>query len=88
MIMDPMAAKVMMELLGVLKLATIFSFVLAIIWVNRHYKARRAQAGVLADEEKATLDDLARIAGKLDERVGTLEKILDAEQPKWRDTAA
>lgn len=78
---------ILMEFVGVLKLATIFSFVLAIIWVNRHYKARRVQASVLADEEKQTLDDLARIAGKLEDRVVTLEKILDAEQPKWRENA-
>ncbi|MDX2142456.1 MAG: envelope stress response membrane protein PspB [Rhodospirillaceae bacterium] len=83
-----MSTAVMLEFLGVLKLATIFSFVLAIIWINRHYRARKAQASVLADEEKQTLDDLSRVAAKLEERVGTLEKILDAEQPKWRDHAA
>jgi phage shock protein B len=86
--MDPIFAKVMMEALDVLKIATFFAFILAIIWVNRHYRTKRAQAGVLAEEEKATLEDMARVAVKLEDRVATLEKILDSEQPKWRDTAA
>jgi phage shock protein B len=81
-------AELLSEFLHILKLATIFSFVLAIIWINRHYRAKKAQAGTLAENEKATLEDLGRVAGKLEDRVATLEKILDAEQPKWRDHAA
>ena len=72
----------------VVKLATIFAFVLAIIWMGRHYKSRRHESKLLSDEERQTLDDLARIAGKLEDRVITLEKILDADDPKWRDRAA
>jgi phage shock protein B len=86
--MDPTAADLLGEVLGVLKLATIFSFVLAIIWINRHYRAKKAQAGILAEDEKAALEDLTKVAEKLEGRVATLEKILDAEQPKWRDHAA
>jgi phage shock protein B len=86
--MDPIFAGVMREALEVLKIATIFAFILAIIWVNRHYRAKKAMAGTLAEEEKATLEDLSRVAVKLEERVATLEKILDGEQPKWRETAA
>ncbi len=72
----------------VVKLATIFAFVLAIIWMNRHYKSRRTEAKMLSEEEHQTLADLARIAEKLESRVATLEKILDADDPKWRENAA
>ncbi len=72
----------------VIKLATIFAFVLGILWMNRHYKSRRNDAKNLSEEERQTLDDLARIAGRLEDRVVTLEKILDADDPKWRDRAA
>ncbi len=83
---DPTVA--MIEFMGILKLATIFAFVLAIIWLKHYRNNRKAEIAILAEDEKATLEELGRIATKLDERVGTLEKILDSEQPKWRDTAA
>jgi phage shock protein B len=76
------------ELLSFLKLATIFAFILVVIWLNKHYKVRKAEAGSLAVEEKQALEGLARTAERMDQRLGTLEKILDAEDPKWRDRAA
>jgi phage shock protein B len=72
----------------VIKLATIFAFILGTIWMSRHFKSRRHETKLLSEEERQTLDDLARVAGKLEERVATLEKILDADDPKWRDRAA
>lgn len=86
--MDPTSTVIAVKFFEVLKLATIFAFVLAIIWMGHYRKTKKAQAGLLAEEEHATLEDLSRIAVKLEERVNTLEKILDSEQPKWRDTAA
>ncbi|MBL8643888.1 MAG: envelope stress response membrane protein PspB [Rhodospirillaceae bacterium] len=80
--------KVAIEFFGVIKLATIFAFVLGVIWMSRHFKSRKSEAKLLSEEERQTLDDLARIAGKLEDRVATLEKILDADHPNWRDRAA
>jgi len=77
-----------MKFFEVVKLATIFAFILGIIWMSRHFKTRKVEAKLLSDEEKQTLDDLVRIATKLEDRVITLEKILDADDPKWRDKAA
>jgi phage shock protein B len=79
---------VLMEFMSVLKLATIFAFVLAIIWLKHYRNNRKAEISILAEDEKAALEDLVRIATKLEERVATLEKILDSEQPKWRDSQA
>jgi phage shock protein B len=79
---------VLMEFMSVLKLATIFAFVLAIIWLKHYRNNRKAEISILAEDEKAALEDLVRIATKLEERVVTLEKILDSEQPKWRDSQA
>lgn len=81
-----MATEVMMEFMTVLKLATIFAFVLGIIWLKHYRTTRKAEISILADEEKAALADLTRVATKLEERVATLEKILDSEQPKWRES--
>jgi phage shock protein B len=78
----------LLEFISVLKLATIFAFVLAIIWLKHYRNNRKAEIGILAEDEKAALAELSRVAAKLEERVATLEKILDSEQPKWRDTSA
>ena len=86
--MDPTTIVIATKFFEVLKLATIFAFVLAIIWLRHYSRTKKSQVGMLAEDERAALEDLTRIAGKLDERVGTLEKILDADDPKWRDRAA
>jgi phage shock protein B len=76
------------EFFEVIELATIFAFILALVWMGRHFKHKRSESQHLSAEERQTLDDLARIAERLEDRVVTLEKILDADDPKWRDRAA
>jgi phage shock protein B len=71
--------------LHLLQLATIFVFVLGIIWINRRYGTRKREAAMLTEQEQMTLDQLARIAEKMEQRLATLEKILDAEQPAWKE---
>jgi phage shock protein B len=75
-------------LMSFFKLATIFAFVLAVMWLKHYRNNRKAEISILAEDEKAALHDLTRVATKLEERIVTLEKILDSEQPKWRDTSA
>lgn len=86
--MDATTTVIAVKFFEVLKLATIFAFVLAIIWMSHYRKTKKAQIGMLAEDERAALEDLTRIATKLEERVVTLEKILDSDDPKWRDRAA
>jgi phage shock protein B len=76
---------IMLGFFGVLKLATILVFVLSIIWINRRYGTRKREAAILNEQEQGSLDQLLRIAEKMEDRLGTLEKILDAEQPKWKE---
>lgn len=50
------------------------------------YKERyRAQQSNIGDAEAERLQELSRIADTLNERVSTLEAILDAEVPDWRE---
>ncbi len=77
--------EVMVAFLGVVKLATIFAFVLAIIWINRRYGTRKREAGILIEQEQDTLAQLTRVADKMEQRLDTLEKILDADTPKWKE---
>ena len=76
---------IMLGFFGVLKLATVFVFILAIVWINRRYGTRKREAAILNEQEQGSLDQLVRIAEKMEDRLGTLEKILDAEHPKWKE---
>jgi phage shock protein B len=77
--------EVAVAFLGVVKLATIFAFVLAIIWVRSRYGTRKREASMLIEQEQDTLVQLAKVADKMEQRLDTLEKILDAEHPKWKE---
>ena len=71
--------------IDLLELATIFLFVLAIIWINRRYGARKREAAMLTEQENGALDQLLRTAEKMERRLATLEQILDADHPTWKE---
>lgn len=63
----------------------IFLVFVAPIWLIMHYRAKRQMNQGLSKEEYATLQDLADRADKMADRIHTLESILDAEAPHWKD---
>ncbi len=62
----------------------IFMLVVAPLWLALHYRSSRKASDGLSDEELQTLNELAQKAERLQHRVATLEKILDAESSDWR----
>lgn len=62
----------------------LFMIFVAPIWVIMHYRSKNKMGQGLSDQELAQLNDLARRAEKMADRIKTLEAILDAESPKWR----
>ena len=56
-----------------------------IIWIVMHYKYRGKQTSGFTQEESRQLHELLAIADTMAERIKTLESILDAETPDWRD---
>ncbi len=66
--------------------AIVFMVFVAPLWIILHYRAQRRQAENVGAEERATIETMTRVAERLEERVATLEKILDVEQPRWRQT--
>ncbi|MDT8399238.1 MAG: envelope stress response membrane protein PspB [Pseudomonadales bacterium] len=56
-----------------------------IVWVVMHYRSRNKSASGFDEEELKQLEELSRIADSMAERIKTLESILDAETPEWRD---
>lgn len=66
-------------------LAVLFTVVVAPIWIIFHYITKwRSQRGLSAQDERM-LAELWEIANRLEGRIHTLERVLDAEAPDWRN---
>ncbi|GLX77396.1 phage shock protein B [Thalassotalea insulae] len=63
----------------------IFMLVVAPIWLILHYRSKRQISQGLTEEEYIQLSELSELADKMADRIKTLEAILDAETPDWRD---
>ncbi|MGX5914254.1 envelope stress response membrane protein PspB [Aliidiomarina sp. Khilg15.8] len=62
----------------------IFMIFVAPIWVILHYRSKSKMNSGLNENEASSLQALARQAERMQERVKTLEAILDAEHGNWR----
>ncbi|NQZ83116.1 MAG: envelope stress response membrane protein PspB [Colwellia sp.] len=63
----------------------IFMIVVAPIWLILHYRSKRQISQGFSEEEYIQLSDLSELADKMADRIKTLEAILDAETPDWRN---
>jgi phage shock protein B len=63
----------------------IFMLLVAPIWLILHYRSKRQISQGFSEEEYTQLSDLSELADKMTERIKTLEAILDAETPEWRN---
>ena len=63
----------------------IFMVVVAPVWLVLHYKSQSKMNRGLTEDESETLVKLTQQAQRMSDRVTTLEKILDAEVPDWRE---
>lgn len=64
--------------------AVLFLIFVAPIWIIMHYRSKRRSEGMLTEDERTDLEQLASSAEAMRERIETLESILDAETPDWR----
>jgi phage shock protein B len=58
--------------------------VLGPIWIVFHYKHKARAGQQLSASETALVESLGATAQKLEQRVATLERVLDVEVPAWR----
>jgi len=58
--------------------------VVAPTWIVFHYLTRWRGTKTISGEDEKLLQDLWQSAEKIEKRLGSLEKILDAESPNWR----
>jgi phage shock protein B len=63
----------------------LFMLFVAPLWLLLHYRSKRKTADGLSDEDLQMLNTLSSKAERLQNRVETLEKILDSEAPRWRN---
>lgn len=57
-------------------------------WIIFHYVTQWKKAGSLTGEDERLLDDLHETARRLDDRMQTIERIMTAENPGWRQLGA
>ncbi len=63
----------------------IFMIIVAPIWLILHYRSKKQVSQGLSQEEYIQLSELSEIADNMADRIQTLEAILDAETPNWRN---
>ena len=68
-------------MVGGLALITIF---VALPWIILHYVTKWRQVKTLTDSDEKLLDELHDAARRLDDRLCTIERIMTAENPNWR----
>ena len=53
-------------------------------WLVFHYVTKWKAQATLTTEDENLLDELHELARRLDDRMRTIERIIDAENPAWR----
>ena len=76
----------MMVFLEMLVFVPLMAFIVIVapVWIVAHYVTRWRTAKSLSDEDEKLLADLWESLDKMESRINTLERILDAEAPHWR----
>ena len=61
---------------------------LGLPWIIFHYITKWKSQASLTSEDERLLDDLHELARRLDDRMVTIERIMAAENPGWRQMTA
>ena len=55
------------------------------LWIIFHYAARMKEQKIMKPEDENNLGDMRKSAERLEDRLRSLERILDDEVPGWRN---
>lgn len=69
-------------------LAAILAIFVAMPWLILHYLTKWKQARGLSIEDERLLDEMFETARRLEDRVQTIERIIAADNPRWREEGA
>ncbi len=62
----------------------LFLSIVAPIWLFLHYSAKNKNSKGLTNEDEQMLSEIWGSTRKMEERIHTLERILDNSTPDWR----
>ena len=66
----------------------IFSIFIGLPWLIMHYVTKWKQAPKITDEDEQLLDELYHFARRMEDRVQTVERIVAADNPDFRQLSA
>lgn len=69
----------MQELFGILLMTVVIP-----LWIIFHYIAKMRSSRGLTTEDEKMLSEIWESTRKMEDRINTLERILDADMPGWR----
>ncbi len=69
----------MSEVFGIL-----FLTVVVPLWIIFHYIAKMRSSRGLTNEDEKMLSEIWESTRKMEDRINSLERILDADYPSWR----
>jgi phage shock protein B len=70
---------------ALIPIVAILSIFVVLPWMRMHYKSLERNQSALTGDEQQALSDLRHTAERMEARLVTLERILDAEAPGWRE---
>ena len=74
-----------MEFLKFLFVPTIlFLVIVAPLWITMHYRSVNRSSRSLNQEDRESIEHMLETVDKLTDRIVSLEAILDADHPQWR----
>ncbi|MEH0666219.1 envelope stress response membrane protein PspB [Vibrio scophthalmi] len=62
----------------------VFLIFVAPLWLFLHYRSKKRTSSGLSQEDYQRLQSLSNKADAMQQRVETLERILDEQSPNWR----
>ncbi len=65
-------------------LMILFMTVIAPLWIIFHFITKNREMNRLKPEDEKMMSELWESARRMDDRIQTLEKILETEAPGWR----
>ena len=65
----------------------LFMVIVAPTWIVMHYRSVNRSSSQLSEEDQQALEDLLVAVDQMAERIDSLESILDADHPDWREAS-
>ena len=62
----------------------LFMVIVAPTWIIMHYRNVNRSSSQLSEDDRQSLEEMLVAVDQMADRIGSLESILDADHPNWR----